>query len=145
MIHHPLQTSLFAVDYILPAQPAAGDPALYAVPTNTRIQVLSASFRIACNATAIARLPYIAIDHGGIHIQWAVAPGIVGPSETVRLHFNNATTPTDFTPTQMYMFGRLPANYFLEAGEILTATAIGLQAGDLIDEWLLRAKIWITD
>lgn len=142
---NPLDTSVFDVITLSPADPAAGANFTLSVNANARWQILSLQFTIAYNATGANRRVEV---HGfdGTDIIQKQAPLNFGTASiTVEYDCNIGTGSAYQEASVLSESFPLAGDLYLNIGDSIRITVFNIQATDQISDIRVRVKQWITE
>lgn len=142
-IKSPIDSNVFQVVTDTPADPAAGADFVWPTPANSRVEIVSVVFEIVADGTAINRQAQVNINNTVVDVQHSVAPGIQVAGETLEYQFAIDNDPLDLSGAYQLMTCKLAELLTMDPGDRFVSNVLNLQAGDQIQNIVIRFRQWI--
>lgn len=144
-IQNPLSTEIFDILTLTPANPALGANFSLAVDSNARWQVISIHFKLNVDANAANRLPSIE-GFDGTNIIHRQRPLNIQTAAIDADYDCNVATGSSYEEASILAISiPLPDHFYLQAGDSIRITVLGMLAGDQLENIIIRVKQWITE
>lgn len=143
---NPFRSQRYDVLTINLANPAAGNPLLWAVPANQVIGIVGVSFMVLTSAVVLNRRLYVALSGPG-PLECPVSLASVDQTAGVmwQYHFALGVDNLDATANHSWIIGSLPDCMELKFGDSLLVTSIALGPLDTILNPIVRYRLWSED
>ena len=139
---HPLDISIFRLaNYTLP-NPAAGADFAFPCPTNTRLQLISVHFKLSTSSASANRYVFIQGTDGTTIFCKTGPHAAIGSSANVYYCYSLLGSYAQTAITAFRWNSVLSDQFFLQPGESLVSSSLGLDVADQLSLIYIRAKLW---
>jgi hypothetical protein len=140
-----LNTNLFEMVSVAPANPGANVLIFYTVPANQRLEVIGISFQYVIANLGLERMILVAGNDTVVDFQASPLADGVAINQTLSLHFSTNVDARDHEATHNLLTGKLSTQLFLNQGDRLVAIVNNWNAADELRTIRIRAKAWIVE
>ena len=139
---HNLNTCVFSLESLAVANPGAGNNLTIAPSTAIRIELISLSFLLTCDANAANRLVTLTLSNGSIIVPFSATPGFQTANEAITYYFSQGMVNSDASASIQSIFAPLPRHLYFDPGDSLITDIFNIQVGDAITNVVYRFKYW---
>ena len=139
---HPLDISIFRLANYTLANPAAGADFAFPCPINTRLQIISVHFKLSTSTASSNRYVFIQGTHGTTIFCRTGPRTPIGSSAHIYYSYSLLGSSPQTNITASRWNSALSHEFFLQPGESLVSSSVGLDAADQLSLIYIRAKLW---
>ena len=140
---HSMDTGVFGMRTITPADPAVGTNFSVTVEDTVRLQLTSVIYTLTTNATVANRTGRLVANNGTDDFE-IVDDGNDQGANFVREHtYSIGATDQNASASTLTFQTALPNDFILQPADILSSAIANLNAGDQISNIVIRAKEWL--
>lgn len=140
----PHNKNIYEVKTVALTNPGAGANFSWAVPDNSRVEIISCNFQITADGNAANRQVQVKGDDGTYDFCYSVSPGVQTATELIYYNFAIDIEPRDLSGAYDLMNCKLASNMELSGGETFDSAIADIQVGDQIANVVIRYRQWIT-
>ncbi len=142
---NPLNTNVFDVITLGPANPAAGANFTLSVNANSRWRIIGLDFTVQTDGTAANRIVEVHGFDGTDIIQVTRSLNLHTASLTIDYNANTGTGQAHEGGSIIDIQMPLNNDLYLNIGDSIRITVINIQTGDQISDIRVRVQQWITE